>query len=103
MKTGYTYILTNKCRTMLYHSGPNDIVRRVKQHKSHYQKGLFPDRYNCEYCVTLRLARADKSDLSHLASAEHQPSSTNLYSVGSVKFRTNSSGFTFAAKLKKSE
>lgn len=34
--------------------------------------------------------------------AKNHPSSTNLYSAGNEKLRTNSSGFTFAAKLKKS-
>lgn len=51
MKIGYTYIMTNKRRTVLYVGCTIDIIRRVKQHKSHYYKNSFTARYNCEYCV----------------------------------------------------
>ena len=36
---------------MLYTGCTVDIVKRVQQHKDHYFKGSFSDRYNCEYCV----------------------------------------------------
>ena len=51
MKSGYTYIMTNKHHNVLYTGCTVDLVRRVAQHKSHYYKGSFTDRYNCEYCV----------------------------------------------------
>ena len=51
MKSGFTYIMTNKWHTTLYVGCTTDIIRRVWQHKHHYYKGSFSDRYNCEYCV----------------------------------------------------
>ena len=43
--------MTNKYHNVLYTGCSSDIVKRVSQHKSHYFKGSFTDRYNCEYCV----------------------------------------------------
>lgn len=43
--------MTNKRRTVLYVGCTVDLVNRVSQHKKHYYKGSFTDRYNCEYCV----------------------------------------------------
>ena len=51
MKSGFTYIMTNKHHTVLYTGCTTDIVKRVWQHKNHYYKGSFTDKYNCEYCV----------------------------------------------------
>ena len=51
MKPAYTYIMTNKRHTVLYVGCTNNLVRRVRQHKTHYYKGSFTDRYNCEHCV----------------------------------------------------
>ena len=51
MKSGYTYIMTNKRHTVLYVGCTIDLARRVAQHKSHFYKGSFTDRYNCEQCV----------------------------------------------------
>jgi len=51
MKSGYAYIMTNKYHNVLYTGSTVDIVKRVAQHKNHYYKGSFSDRYNCEYCV----------------------------------------------------
>lgn len=43
--------MTNKRHTVLYTGCTSDIVKRVTQHKNHYFKGSFSDKYNCEYCV----------------------------------------------------
>ena len=43
--------MTNKGHTVLYTGCTIDLVRRVGEHKSHYFKGSFTDKYNCEYCV----------------------------------------------------
>ena len=43
--------MTNKHHNVLYTGCTVDLVRRVAEHKSHYYKGSFTDRYNCEYCV----------------------------------------------------
>ena len=51
MKQGYTYIMTNKRHNVLYTGCTSDIIKRVSQHKNHYFKGSFTDRYNCEYCI----------------------------------------------------
>lgn len=51
MKSGFTYIMTNKHHNVLYVGCTVDIVKRVAQHKQHFYKGSFTDRYNCEYCV----------------------------------------------------
>ena len=51
MKSGFTYIMTNKHHNVLYVGCTVDIVKRVAQHKNHYYKGSFTDKYNCEYCV----------------------------------------------------
>lgn len=51
MKSGFTYIMTNKHHNVLYVGCTVDIVKRVTQHKKHFYKGSFTDRYNCEYCI----------------------------------------------------
>ena len=51
MKSSFTYIMTNKWHTTLYVGCTSDLIRRVTQHKNHYYKGSFSDRYNCVYCV----------------------------------------------------
>ena len=51
MKSGFTYIMTNKHHNVLYVGCTVDIIKRVGQHKRHFYKGSFTDRYNCEYCV----------------------------------------------------
>ena len=51
MKQGYTYIMTNKRHNVLYTGCTSDIIKRVSQHKSHYFKGSFSDKYNCENCI----------------------------------------------------
>jgi putative endonuclease len=51
MKSGYAYIMTNKNHNVFYTGSTVDIINRVSQHKRHYFKGSFSDRYNCEYCV----------------------------------------------------
>ncbi|MCQ2270085.1 MAG: GIY-YIG nuclease family protein [Bacteroidales bacterium] len=43
--------MTNKYHNVLYTGCTTDIVRRVSQHKNHFYKGSFSDKYNCEYCV----------------------------------------------------
>ena len=51
MRGAYTYIMTNKTHSTLYTGCTNDLIRRVGEHKQHYYKGSFTDKYNCEYCV----------------------------------------------------
>jgi len=51
MTSGFAYIMTNKHHNVLYVGSTIDIVNRVRQHKKHFFKGSFTDKYNCEYCV----------------------------------------------------
>ena len=51
MQFAYAYIMTNKGHNVFYTGCTNDLVRRVREHKSHHYKGSFTDKYNCEFCV----------------------------------------------------
>ncbi len=51
MKKGYTYILTNKNKTVLYVAATNDIVRRMKEHKNKKYCNSFIKKYNCDILV----------------------------------------------------
>ena len=48
---GSVYIMTNSTRTTLYVGVTSDLRDRVLQHKQHFYKGSFTDRYNCTICV----------------------------------------------------
>lgn len=48
---GYTYITTNKNKTVLYVGATNDIVRRIIEHKSKVYKTAFTAKYNCDILV----------------------------------------------------
>ncbi|MDD3687956.1 MAG: GIY-YIG nuclease family protein [Bacteroidales bacterium] len=49
--TDIRYIMTNKNKTVLYVGVTSTIKSRIKQHKEHFYKGSFTDKYNCEYLV----------------------------------------------------
>ena len=42
----YVYILTNKNKNVLYTGVTNDLIRRVYEHKKHFDKKSFTARYN---------------------------------------------------------
>ena len=48
---GYIYILTNKNKTVLYIGVTSDLKQRIWQHKNHFFKNSFSDKYNLEYLV----------------------------------------------------
>lgn len=50
-KKYYIYIMTNKYRKVLYIGVTGNLEQRVWQHKNHYFKHSFTDKYNCEYCI----------------------------------------------------
>jgi putative endonuclease len=50
-KGGYIYIMTNKNKTVLYIGVTNDLHRRVFEHRTHYNRHSFTDRYNLEICI----------------------------------------------------
>ena len=44
--TYYVYILTNKNKNVLYTGMTNDLIRRVYEHKQHFDKNSFTSKYN---------------------------------------------------------
>ena len=55
MKTFFTYMLTNKNKTVLYVGMTNDIFRRVLEHKKHKNPTSFTARYNVDRLVWLEV------------------------------------------------
>jgi len=51
IKTANVYIMTNQLKTSLYIGVTTHLKERIYQHKTHYYKGSFTDRYNLEYCI----------------------------------------------------
>lgn len=49
MRKGYTYILTNKLRTVFYTGVTSDIHRRLDEHRNN--KSTFTAKYRCFYLV----------------------------------------------------
>ena len=47
----YVYILSNAHKNVLYTGVTNDLIRRVYEHKHHFDKGGFTSQYNVEYLV----------------------------------------------------
>ena len=45
------YLMTNRPRGTFYVGVTSDLVGRVWQHRTHYHKGSFTDRYNLERLV----------------------------------------------------
>ncbi len=48
---GSIYIMTNKIRTTIYIGVTADLFARVQEHKQHFYKNSFTDKYNLEYCI----------------------------------------------------
>ncbi len=51
VKSGYTYIMTNVNKTVLYVGVTSDLEKSITQHKTHHFKGSFNSRYNLEICI----------------------------------------------------
>lgn len=62
------YILFNKSNTVNYTGVTSDIVGRIWQHKTHYFKGSFSDRYNVTKLVYLE----DYQYINDALDREHQ-------------------------------
>lgn len=58
----FVYIMTNAHHTVLYIGATIDLVRRTRQHREHYYRKSFTDRYNVEkliwfeYCDDMKTA-----------------------------------------------
>ena len=50
-KGGYVYIVTNAHRTTLYIGVTAKLLSRIDQHRQHFYKNSFTDRYNLELFV----------------------------------------------------
>jgi len=48
---GFTYIMTNKFKTVLYTGVTSDIRKRAAEHKAHIHPDSFSARYNCSLLV----------------------------------------------------
>lgn len=51
VKGGSVYVMTNQLRTVVYIGVTSDLRNRVLQHKEHFHKGSFTDKYQCTICV----------------------------------------------------
>jgi putative endonuclease len=47
----HVYLMTNRPRGVFYVGMTSNLVGRVWQHRTHYHKGSFTDRYNLERLV----------------------------------------------------
>jgi len=52
---GAVYIVTNKTHSALYTGVTSDLVLRIQQHREHYFRKSFSDRYNTEKLVYYEL------------------------------------------------
>ena len=55
MKTYFTYMMTNKNKTVIYIGMTNNIFRRVMEHKNHDNPTTFTARYNVDNLVWIEL------------------------------------------------
>lgn len=55
MKTYFTYMMTNKNKTVLYIGMTNNIFRRVLEHKNHDNPTSFTARYNVDRLVWIEV------------------------------------------------
>ena len=46
--TYYVYILTNKSKNVLYTGVTNDLVRRIYEHKQHFDRESFTAKYKVD-------------------------------------------------------
>ena len=49
--TYYVYILTNKSKNVLYTGVTNDLVRRIYEHKQHFDRESFTAKYNVDRLI----------------------------------------------------
>lgn len=50
-KKGFVYIVTNKNKTVLYIGVTSHLLKRITQHKDHFYKKSFTDRYQVEFLI----------------------------------------------------
>ena len=57
----YVYILSNTHNTVLYTGVTNDLIRRVYEHKNHFDKSSFTAQYNVEKLVYYEITENPES------------------------------------------
>ncbi len=50
-KGGYVYLVTNTHHNVIYVGMTSQLLSRIYQHKTHFYKRSFSDRYNIEHLV----------------------------------------------------
>ena len=48
---GSIYFMTNKNKTTLYLGVTSNLIKRVSEHRTHFYKVSFTDKYNLEFIV----------------------------------------------------
>ena len=64
----YIYILSNNHKNVIYTGVTNDLVRRVYEHKHHFDKNCFTAQYNVENLVYFEVT----SDIESAIAREKQ-------------------------------
>ena len=57
----YVYILSNTHNTVLYTGVTSDLIRRVYEHKNHFDKSSFTAQYNVEKLVYYEITENPES------------------------------------------
>ena len=60
----YVYILSNQNRNVIYTGVTNDLVRRVYEHKHHFDKDSFTAKYNVTNLVYYEMTTDVKSAIA---------------------------------------
>ena len=60
----YVYILSNDHNTVLYTGVTNDLIRRVYEHKNHFDKSSFTARYNVDKLVYFEMTNDVESAIN---------------------------------------
>jgi len=50
-REGYIYIMTNKHKNVLYIGVTSDLKKRIWEHRHHFIKDSFTDKYNIEFLI----------------------------------------------------
>ena len=66
----YVYILSNTHNTVLYTGVTNDLIRRVYEHKHHFDKSSFTAQYNVEKLVYFEVTSDVEADALYIARPE---------------------------------
>jgi putative endonuclease len=60
----YVYLLTNEKGNVIYTGVTNDLIRRVYEHKNHFDKSSFTARYNVDKLVYFEMTNDVESAIN---------------------------------------